>query len=173
MRLPHDDTITTATREPKVSECQRKPLNSPKNAPKVSYNPYLCQHPRKKPMVYVCQRIAARPLASLHPNHPNGRLRATGTTRNPFACRGFLVVLVERRLRQSSATTVIYLISVMADVCQPIRYLTTSKKINGTSLCGNQAGVYWRKEIFSISVAPMSISVAEDFFSLVHFCNQR
>ena len=99
--------------------------------------------------------------------------KATGTTRNPSACRGFLVVLVERRPRQSSATTVIYLISVMADVCQPIRFLVSSRKINGTSLCGNQAGVYWRKEIFSISVAPVSISDAEDFFSLVHFCNQR
>lgn len=33
--------------------------------------------------------------------------------------RGFLVMLVARATRQSSATTVIYLISVIADVCPP------------------------------------------------------
>jgi hypothetical protein len=31
-------------------------------------------------------------------------------------------------------------------------------------MCGNQAGVYWRKEIFSISVAPAALVLPKNSF---------
>ena len=64
--------------------------------------------------------------------------------------RGFLVVLVAKALRQSSATTVIYLISVIADVCQPIHARPASDK---SALVRKQAVVDWRKENLQQSVA--------------------